>query len=131
MATGDPNNPSPVRRKTAPLARATGWPGYMTFVNDSVSNIGQYWFRFYDFPGFDLTSYPLNLLGLRWGNTSFTYEQSPPVGFVWSSTNMSTRIDTLSAPIKGTHVIGDPMREWNLGFPSGPVIGPVGGGPDE
>jgi len=111
----DPNNPGLVRRKSAPLTRTPGWPGYTTFINDRVANLGNYWFRFYTFPGV-LSSTPAPFTGLRWGNSSFTNEDTPLLGSA-SLQEYSVNVDTTGVPIKGIHVNGDPMEEWNLGFP--------------
>ena len=47
---------------------------YKTFANNSVSDVGRYWYRFFNPQGVDRTNYaPPPYQGLSFGATSFTY----------------------------------------------------------
>lgn len=88
------------------------WPGYTNFVNDSVSNIGRYVYRFKDFVGgasFGSASFS----GLRYANTSFTYEDEL-VSTPFNPALVSGRVDHASGVIKGIGAIGDPLYEWQF-----------------
>ncbi len=89
------------------------WPSYTAFVNDSVSNIGPYFYRFHDFlSGVDITDYTLQpFAGVQWADTSFTYED-PETNPLFSPEMVSGRVDHTSGTIKGIDAIGDPMIEW-------------------
>jgi len=109
-------------RKVAPLVRADGsfyWPGYTTFVNDGVSNVGNYEFRYF---AADTNFFPPNatpippggaFLGVRFGATSFTYED-PLVSPGFGAINLSERVDTANGGHDGINVIGDPLIEWGI-----------------
>ncbi|HEV7667526.1 MAG TPA: hypothetical protein VGS22_03315 [Thermoanaerobaculia bacterium] len=103
-------------RKVSPLVRADPswyWPGYTTWVNDGVANAGNYWFRFYDHPGVDRTNAAGQpFTGLRFGATSFTYDDPLVNGF--GAINLSGRVDTTNGGFDGIHVIGDPLWEWGI-----------------
>ncbi len=106
-------------RKISPLTRTDPWwywPSYTNFVNDSVSNVGRYLFRFFDVSGNDVTNYaPQPFAGLRWGSTSQTYEDPLSIAFG----NSSGRVDVSAGPVKGIDAIGDPLIEWGIPyFPS-------------
>ena len=106
-------------RKLSPLVKVDSgwyWPGYTNFVNDAVSNVGPYLYRFYDSFGFDSTNYaPQPFAGVAWGATSFTYED--PLALYAGV--MSGRVDVTDGPVKGIDAIGDPLVEWGIpNFPS-------------
>ncbi len=106
-------------RKVAPLVRAdpsSYWPGYTTWVNDRAPNAGSYWFRFFDQAGVNRTNaVPQPYLGLRYGATSFSYED-PLVNWPFGPINLSGRVDASTTPrgFDGIHVIGDPLIEWGI-----------------
>ncbi len=103
-------------RKVSPLVRTWRdfpWPGYTTWVNDGVSNAGNYWFRFFDHPGVNRTNaVGQPFAGVRFGATSFSYED-PLVNF-FGPINLSGRVDTTNGGFDGIHVIGDPLVEWGI-----------------
>lgn len=106
-------------RKVSPLVRfdpSWYWPGYTTFLNDSVANVGRYFYRFFDFPGTDVTLYAGQpFAGLRYGATSFTFEDPYVDGsLVFGATNGSGRVDHAKGKVRGIDVIGDPMVEWGI-----------------
>lgn len=121
----------PVNRKVAPLARVSPWwwPSYTNFANNSVGNVGNYWFRFFGMGGGDVTNYVGQpYAGLRFGNTSFTYQDglNPQVN-VGFDQNVSGRVDVTTGSVIGITAIGDPLREWEIpGFAGGSV--PQGSG---
>lgn len=101
-------------RKVAPIQRAQPswyWPGYVTFANTAVSNIGPYWFQFYDPTGGVCTN-PLGqpFAGVRWANTSTTLVD--PQTFCFG--NQSGRVDITTGFVRGIDVIGDPFYEWGI-----------------
>ena len=109
-------------RKVAPLVRADGsfyWPGYTTFVNDHAANSGHYEFRYFaadtNFTPANGTPIPPGgaFLGLRFGATSFTYED-PLVSPAFGAINLSERVDTENGGFDGINVIGDPLVEWGI-----------------
>lgn len=102
-------------RKVSPLVRAgksAPWPGYTTWVNDGASNSGNYWFRFFDQLGANQSTAAGQFAGLRFGRTSFTYED--PLVSPNATTNLSGRVDTTNGGFDGIHVIGDPLWEWGI-----------------
>ncbi len=107
-------------RKVAPLVRAQPsfyWPGYTTWVNDTAANAGAYWFRFFDHGGVNRTNVAGQpFAGLRFGATSFTYEDTLVVWPGGSAINLSGRVDATTTPrgFAGIHVIGDPLIEWGI-----------------
>jgi hypothetical protein len=115
-----------VNRKVAPLGRVSpglAWPSYTTFANNSVGNVGNYWYRFFQaisFPS-DVTNYAQQpFVGLRFGWTSFTYQDGANslvnVGF---DQNISGRVDVTNGSVIGITAIGDPLREWLIpSFPA-------------
>jgi hypothetical protein len=126
----------PFRRKVAPLDRCGSifdsppwWPSYTAFTQFSVANVGPYFYRFFNPGGGEVTAFAGQpFAGLRWGDGSFTFEDgptnrlcSPP--FVIET---SGRVDHTAGSVRGIDVIGDPLWEWNLGFPP-----PVYGGPGD
>ncbi len=116
-------------RKAIPLLRAVrfgDYPGYSTFVNDSVPNLGVYNWRFFDFSGFDCTS-SSSFSGLPFGHSSLTYEDSLSSGCS-NAKNMSGRVDHASGSISGVTVLGDPLAEYELDDDDGFVI-PLPPGP--
>lgn len=101
-------------RKVAPIQRAQPslyWPGYVTFANTNVSNVGPYWFRFYDPNGGACTN-PAGqpFAGVRVRNTSTTLVD--PQTFCFG--NQSGRVDVTAGNVKGIDVIGDPFVEWGI-----------------
>jgi hypothetical protein len=106
-------------RKISPLVKVDPgwyWPGYTCFLNDAVSNVGPYLYRFFDASGFDATNYlPQPFPGVAWAATSFTYED--PLAIFGGV--MSACVDVTTGPVKGIDAIGDPLYEWGIpGFPS-------------
>lgn len=100
-------------RKVASFVRVDPswyWPGYTAFVNHAVANIGPYWYRYHLDNGTGVGG--ASFAGLRFANTSFTYED-PFVSF-FGVTNLSERVDHTSGRIQGIHVIGDPLVEWGI-----------------
>ncbi len=119
-----------VIRKVAPILQVDPsfyWPGYEAILNKSTSNILDYWYRFFRLsPGTDLTNYLIQpYAGLRWGNTSFTFEDVPinHTSISWLET-LSGRADITQGKIKGIDAVGDPLWEYAWGgqivFPFGP-----------
>jgi hypothetical protein len=109
-----------VNRKVAPLARVSPfwWPSYTNFANNTVANVGNYWFRFFQLGGVDVTNYAGQpFVGLRFGNTSFSYQDglNPQVA-VGFDQNVSGRVDVTTGSVIGITAIGDPMDEWNIPF---------------
>ena len=106
------------------------FPGYSTFLNRSVPNVGPYFYRFFrlvDNPPFapiDVTNYGIQpYAGVRYRETSFTFEDSPtPLAVVSGAETISGRVDVtnLNANIMGIKVKGDPILEWGLGFGGSP-----------
>ena len=104
-------------RKVAPIQRADPswyWPGYVTFANTAVANVGQYWFRFYDPAGTAgaVCTNPAGqpFAGVRWANTSTTLVD--PQTFCFG--NQSGRVDITTGFVRGIDVIGDPFYEWGI-----------------
>lgn len=98
------------------------WPGYTTFVNHSVANVGDYWYRFFRPSGQDVTLMAGQpFAGVQFADTSFTFED-PLVdsAFVTLPENLSGRVDHETGRIQGIHVIGDPMVEWDIFNPVDP-----------
>ncbi len=108
-------------RKVAPLARVSpglAWPSYSTYANNTVGNIGNHWFRSYQFLPLsgDVTNYTQQpFIGLRFGWNAFTYQDGAnslvSVGF---DQNVSSRVDITSGSVIGITAIGDPLREWDI-----------------
>ncbi|NOT88987.1 MAG: hypothetical protein HOP03_12500 [Lysobacter sp.] len=116
-----------VNRKVAPIARVSpglAWPSYHNFVNNTVANVGNHWYRFFQVLPLsgDVTNYtPQPFVGLRYGNTSFSYQDGNNslvnIGF---DQNVSGRVDVTTGNVIGISAIGDPMEEWNIPlFPNG------------
>jgi hypothetical protein len=113
-----------VNRKVAPIARVSPfwWPSYHNFANNSVANVGNYWYRFFQLGGLDVTQYAGQpFAGLRFGNTSFTYQDgtNPLVNFGiagFFDQNVSGRVDVTHGHVIGITAIGDPMEEWDIPF---------------
>ncbi len=112
---------SPLLRTAANNWSPNWWPSYSTAVNDSVPNLGPYWWRFFNLGGVGIGS--ATFTGLRWANTSYTYEDPitsflfPPAAF-----NGSGRFDHLSGTNKGIDAIGDPIAEWQIPWYPDPPI---------
>lgn len=110
-----------VNRKVAPIARVSpflAWPSYTNFVNHSSANNGNYWYRFFQVLPLsgDVTNYaPQPFGGLRFANTSFTYQDGANslvnIGF---DQNVSGRVDVSTGSVIGITAIGDPMDEWQI-----------------
>jgi len=99
-------------RKLKPISRVNPfffWPGYTTFVNQSIGNIGAYNFELL----LDSATFSCGVLGpfagLPWAETSSTYEDSFNI---CNPTNISVAVDHTSGEIEGIGVIGDPLVEW-------------------
>jgi hypothetical protein len=111
------------------------WPGYTAIVNNSpvldssgLGNFGLYYYRFFTFPGFDVTVYnppqPIGLgwLGLPFSLTSFTYEDNDPPALSSFSGTISGRVDRELQPFNeighydGINVLGDPFREFGIPY---------------
>jgi hypothetical protein len=110
------------QRKAIPFARVDTtfyWPGYSTFVNASVSNVGNWFYRFFDGAGAEVTNLAgMPFLGLPWGRTAPTYED-PQVLFPFFG-NITGRVDITTGNVRGIDVIGDPLNEYNIpNFPGG------------
>lgn len=90
------------------------WPGYTTFVNDSVVNLGPHFYRFFTPPGFDISNYaPQPFAGLRARDTSFSYEDGfnflvTPFGREFTS----GRVDHLMGGIRGIHALGGNVQDY-------------------
>lgn len=116
-----------VNRKVAPIARVSDWwwPSYTNFANNSVANVGNYWYRFFRATPttIDVTNYiGQPYAGVRYGNTSFTYQDglNPQVS-LFGSLNVSGRVDVTTGTVIGVTAIGDPLREWEIpGFGGNP-----------
>jgi hypothetical protein len=123
-----------LNRKVMPLVRTTPnafpsfWPGYTTFTNTGFTdNIGDYWYRFYDFAANDQTNYTIQpRAGVASRATSLAYEDSDFPVFTpqlcLSNGNRSGRVDTLipnvfplASNFDGINVLGDPF--WEFGIP--------------
>ena len=95
-----------------------------------MPNVGPYFYRFFrlvDNPPFapiDVTNYGIQpYAGVRYRETSFTFEDSPtPLAVVSGAETISGRVDVtnLNANIMGIKVKGDPILEWGLGFGGSP-----------
>lgn len=107
--------------KVAPFDRVSSWwwPGYKTFANNSSANVGNYWYRYYNFAGTDRTNYaPQPFTGLPFGATSFAYNDgagalvlvSTPSG----NENDSGRVEVTTGTVIGITTAGDPIREWEI-----------------
>jgi hypothetical protein len=122
------------QRKVAPLNRCgrpplspAWWPSYTNFTNFSVANVGPYFYRFFENTGVDATVYALQpFAGLRFADASFTFEDGPTNRLCFPSTifNLETsgRVDHTSGSVRGIDAIGDPLYEWELGFPPPPPV---------
>lgn len=116
-------------RKVSPIVRVDPswyWPGYTNFVNLSVANIGQYWYRFFTKFGTDVTQTAGQpFAGVQFGDTSFTYEDLlVDPNQIFFGANLSGRVDHTKGRIEGIHVLGDPLVEWGI-FDSFPDTGRV------
>lgn len=124
-------------RKASPLERIAGifdsppwWPGYNAIDNFSVPNLGDYWFRSFRGIGVPVTSCqettnfgPQPFQGLRWSDASFTFKDGvlTPLALPPFVVEHLGTVDHQLGFINGIDVIGDPLREWNLGFPQQPT----------
>ena len=108
-------------RKVAPIQRATPsfpWPGYVTAVNESVANIGQYRWQFFANTGFNCTfgGSGAFFAGLPFGNASTTYVDP----LVFCTGNLVGTFDQESGEVEGIDVLGDPFDEWGIPGFAGP-----------
>jgi hypothetical protein len=112
-------------RKAAPLVRVDPtwyWPGYTTFANDSVPNVGPYRFRFYNSAGSGTCNASGIFAGLRFPNSSTTYEDALLVNSPACVGNFSERVDVTNGPFVGMNVLGDPFGEYGIpGFAGVPA----------
>jgi hypothetical protein len=117
---------TPWVRKAAPIVKVDPtwyWPGYTTFANDSVPNVGPHRYRFFDPAG---TAAACNTSGtfggLMFPNVSTTYEDSllfPSLVCVGLRTE---RVDVTTGPFVGMNVLGDPFVEYGIpGFAGVPA----------
>jgi hypothetical protein len=103
------------------------WPGYTTFANlseqpSAPGNTGGHAYRFFEFNGFDATAPNPPVLGIPFGASSLTFEDSDPMPpgplsllFV-NQGNGSGRIDFAdTASVVGINVLGDPFEEYRIG----------------
>ncbi|RMH21280.1 MAG: hypothetical protein D6696_06140 [Acidobacteria bacterium] len=86
------------------------WPATESFVNDSTANVGTYFYRFFDFTTAAGYGAPM-FNGVRYANTSFTYEDELVVT-PFDPVLVSSAVDHTNGVIKGIGVIGDPLVEW-------------------
>lgn len=126
-----------VNRKVAPFGRVSDWwwPSYTNFANNSVSNVGNYWFRFFRATPatIDVTNYTGQpFAGLPFGSTSFSYQDGlggqvslPPN----TNMNISGRVDVKTGSVIGITAIGDPLEEWQIpgfaGYAGGAALPPL------
>jgi hypothetical protein len=125
VSANDPNFPDgPFARKASPLVRIQPsgfWPGYTTFINDrSLPNIGDYFYRFFDLAGVDVTDYMFQpFAGLLWGASSLSYEENESAVPSFAI-NASGRVDRPTvdegdlAEFDGINVLGDPFGEYGI-----------------
>jgi len=103
-------------RKVAPFVRTDGsfwWPGYMSFVNNSVGNVGAYYYRFFDLGGANVTNLAGQpFVGVPWARTSFTYQD--PLVTTFFALNGSGLVDHTTGRVEGIEVLGDPMIEYGI-----------------
>jgi hypothetical protein len=100
-------------RKVMPLVRTQlgfFWPGYTTFVNNSVPNIGRYRYQFFSPFGSPCTGAGNAFVGLRFAMTSTTLED--PLSICGG--NQSGRVDHKGGRVEGIHVLGDPFEEFGI-----------------
>ncbi|MEM9596026.1 MAG: hypothetical protein AAGD06_17275 [Acidobacteriota bacterium] len=113
----DPAGFGDLVRKVSPLVRVEPtwyWPGYTTFVNDTVPNLGPYRYQFYDPTGLNCTQGGRTpfFAGLPWSWTSTSYED-PEVSLSCAGNLMGTVDHTLGV-IEGIDVLGDPFDEYGI-----------------
>jgi len=120
-------------RKTGPftIASTGAWPGFTLFQNDSVPNSNTNNITFFDQAGFDRTFYvPFNFAGLRFANSSFTYEDGVntrvSLGF---QTPLNVMVDVTTGFIKGITTIGGILYDPELQFEY-PFLEPYAGPED-
>lgn len=119
---------SPLERIAAPTDYPDWWPHYNAIANYSVANINSYWFRSFRRLGggvcAETTNFaPQPFAGLPWSQASFTFKDGVAVPLAlppFTTEHMGT-VDHRNGSIIGIDVIGDPLREWGLGFPEGPT----------
>lgn len=113
-------------RKVSPFVRVAGgsWPGYTTFVNNSVANLDDYTLALFapdDLGTGSSVAFACGSVtydGLPWGFTSTTYED--PINTCFPAPNMSLHIDNTFGTIEGIDVLGDPFSEYGIpGFAGG------------
>jgi hypothetical protein len=126
IAITDPNS-TPWIRKVAPIVRVDPtwyWPGYTTFANDAVPNVGNHRFRFYDPQGGAATCNTSGVFaGLMFPNVSTTYEDSLLFPSLACVGNRTERVDVTNGPFIGMNVLGDPFLEYNIpGFAGVPEV---------
>lgn len=116
--------------RTTPGSSPDYWPGYTSFsLNRETSNTGAYLYRFFAPSGSDTTNYAVQpFAGIRFGASSFTYEDSDPIGFLTTNNNNGiARIDmadTVSL-VSGVNVLGDPFEEFNIELFARRGFGPI------
>lgn len=122
-------------RKVSPIERISQaggglpwWPGYNAIANYSAANIGNYWFRsFRRIAGntcAETTNFaPQPFAGLPFAQSSFTFKDgtAPPLALPPFVTEHVGTVENQAGSLFGIDVIGDPLREWGLGFPQGPA----------
>jgi hypothetical protein len=119
---------SPIERIASTTSFPNWWPGYNAIANYSVANINNYWFRSFRRIGggacAETTSFaPQPFAGLPFSQASFTFKDgvAQPLALPPFPTEHMGTVDHQTGSVIGIDVIGDPLREWGLGFPSGPT----------
>lgn len=110
-------------RKVSPIVRTWPswyWPGYTTFANTNVPNVGRYWYLFFNAAGGACTNVAGQpFAGVPFARTSTTYEDPQSI---CGPTNLSGRVDTANGGFKGISVLGDPFVEYGIpGFADGGI----------
>jgi hypothetical protein len=102
------------QRKVGPLSKVDVsffWPSYTTFANTEVSNVGQYWYRFFRANGTACTNAAGQpFAGVPWAATSTSLDDPQATCIA----NVSGRVDVKTGPMRGIQVIGDPFDEWGI-----------------
>ena len=118
---------SPIERIASTTSFPNWWPHYNAIANYSVANINKYWFRSFRRIGgavcAETTNFaPQPFAGLPWSQASFTFKDgvAVPLALPPFPTEHVGTVDHEKGSIIGIDVIGDPLREWGLGFPAGP-----------
>jgi len=108
----------PWTRKVAPIVKVDPtwyWPGYTTFANDAVPNVGPHRFRFHD-PngGAGACNTSGTFGGVMFPNVSTTYEDSLLFPSLACVGIRSERVDVTTGPFIGMNVLGDPFVEYDI-----------------